>query len=326
MDQALIDTGVKLIQYHDLMSITAQREDLYNEKTILLFASRFKSERLLNMIYLLTYADMNGVGVGIYTHFNAKLLRTLYRESIASLQHDKILSTTTRRLKKMESLKKDIRFKSFSKSMQRQILSIPANELFIYNSTRQILSIIDMALAVDDFQHRITNTEFLTIEIVRKKAFSLGYLLSRLSRLNIVNLGIAKLFGGLKYFKIDFHEVIDESELPLLEQIIFDSFEPHAKTTLIKPEIKPNEIEIDCEHSREYGVLRLRTKDQRGLLAFVMQLFDQLGIDIVSSKIHTSKYRANDLFLIEKDGNFCHNTDEIIEKLTESSCVELSDI
>jgi [protein-PII] uridylyltransferase len=317
LDKALISMGVTLIQYHDLMSTTAQREDLYNEKSILQFASRFKSKTLLDMIYLLTYADMNGVGGGIYTNFNAKLLRTLYRESIASLQHDKILSATARKLKKIERLKKDLQFKSFPKTIQKQILSIPANELFIYNSTEQILSIIDMTLDIGDFNYRITNKQFLTIEIVRKKTLDLAFLLSKLSRLNIVNLSVAKLFDGLKYFKIDFNEVIDESELPLVEEIIQKAFEPHTQSTLIKPEIKKSEIEIDCEHSRDYGVVRLRTKDQRGLLAFVSHLFDQLDIDIVSTKIHTSKYRVNDLFLIQKDGNFCHNTERIIKALTE---------
>jgi len=317
MDQALINIGAKLIQYHDLMSTTAQREDLYNEKTILQFASRFKSKTLLDMIYLLTYADMNGVGGGIYTNFNAKLLRTLHQESIASLQHDKILTATARRLKKVEGLKRNKRFKAFPKSIQKKILSIPANELFIYNSIPQILSIIAMTLEVDDLKYRITNTQFLTIEIVRKNKLNLGYLLSKLSRLNIVNLSVAKLFDGLKYFKIDFNEVIEEGELPQLERIIFDSINPNAQVKLTKPEINPNEIEIDCDHSREYAVLRLRTKDQRGLLAFVTHLFDRLEIDIVSTKIHTSKYRVNDLFLIEKDGNFCHNTEEIIKELTE---------
>jgi len=317
MDSALIEIGTKLIQYHDLMSNTAQREDLYNEKTILQFASRFKSQKLLNMIYLLTYADMSGVGSGVYTNFNAKLLRTLYKESVASLQHDKILSMTARKLKKVERLKKEERFKAFPKTVQKRILSIPANELFVYNSSERILSIIDMALNIDDFSYKITNKQFLTIEIVRKKSLNLGFLLSKLSRLNIVNFSVAKLFGELKYFKIDFNEIIDESELPLLEDIIYESFESDAQIKLIKPDIKKNEIEINCGHSREYGVLRLRTKDQKGLLAFVTHLFDKLKIDIVSTKIHTSKYRVNDLFLIQKDGNFCHNTEIIIKELTE---------
>jgi len=317
IEKPLIDIGVKLIQYHDLMSTTAQREDLYNEKTILQFASRFKSRKLLDMIYLLTYADMNGVGNGVYTSFNAKLLRTLYRESIASLQHDTILSMTARKLKKVERLKKEPRFKAYPRSMQKRILSIPSNELFVYQTTEQILSVIDMAIAVEQFRYRISNNDFLTIEIVRKQPLHLGYLLAKLSRLNIVNLSIAKLFDGLKYFRIDFNEVIDESELPLLEEVIQSAFDTDVEITLNKPHIKKSEIEIDCEHSREYGVLRLRTRDQRGLLAFVTHLFDQLRIDIVSTKIHTSKYRVNDLFLIQKDGNFCHNTKTIIKALTE---------
>lgn len=317
MEQALIDIGARLIQYHDLMSTTAQREDLYNEKTILQFASRFKSKKLLDMIYLLTYADMNGVGNGVYTNFSAKLLRTLYQESIASLQHDNILTSTARRLKKIEVLKRNKKFQAFPKSIQKKILSIPANELFIYSTVPQILSVVDMTLTTKDLGYKITNTQYLTLEIVRKQDMNLSYILSKLSRLNVVNLSIAKLFDGLKYFKIDFNEVIDESELPELESIIFDSINASTQVKLIKPEIDSKEIEIDCEHSREYGVLRLRTKDQRGLLAFVIYLFDTLEIDIVSTKIHTSKYRVNDLFLIEKDGNFCHNTEEIIKELTE---------
>ena len=45
---------------------------------------------------------------------------------------------------------------------------------------------------------------------------------------------------------------------------------------------------------------------------------DKLGIDISSAKIHTKMNRINDLFLIEKNGNFCNNTKRIIKELTES--------
>jgi len=41
-----------------------------------------------------------------------------------------------------------------------------------------------------------------------------------------------------------------------------------------------------------------------------------MGIDIVTAKVHTLKQRARDMFLMEKNGNFCHNTDKILDKLT----------
>jgi len=174
-----------------------------------------------------------------------------------------------------------------------------------------------MAIKVEDFEYTLCNKSFLTIEIIRQKSINLGYLLSKLSRLNIVNMEIVKLFDGLKYFKIDFSESIDESEIPLVEDIIHASFDTNSEITLTKPIIKKAEIEIDCNHSRDYAVMKLRTEDQKGLLAYITHLFDRLKIDIATAKIHTRKRKVNDLFLIQKDGNFCHNTELIIRELTE---------
>jgi [protein-PII] uridylyltransferase len=55
---------------------------------------------------------------------------------------------------------------------------------------------------------------------------------------------------------------------------------------------------------------------QKGLLAYIIDMFDKMGIDIVTAKVHTLKNRVRDMFLIEKNGNFCHNVETIIEKLT----------
>ncbi|NKQ41630.1 MAG: HD domain-containing protein [Sulfurovum sp.] len=317
MDAERVDIGIKLIQHHDLMSITAQREDLYSEKTILQFASRFNTKKLLDMIYLLTYADMSAVGKGVYTNFTSRLLKTLYQESIEALKHDNILSSTARKLKKLDTLKKSNAYANLPKKIQKKILSIPSNELFIHNDIHQILYIVKMTFGMIDFTYTIGNKRFLTIEIVRQKSFNLGYLLSKLSRLNVVNLQIAKLFDDIKYFRIDFNDVIDESEIPIIEDIVKEAFEGNLKSKPAKPIIYKDEIEIDCEHSREYGIMRLRTKDQKGLLAYITQLFETLKVDIASTKIHTSKYKVNDLFLIQKNGNFCNNTELIIKKLTE---------
>ena len=86
-----------------------------------------------------------------------------------------------------------------------------------------------------------------------------------------------------------------------------------------KPDIKKEDITIDCEHSSNYALMRLETKDQKGLLAYLMNIFEKLNIDIVSSKIFTHKRRVNDLFLIEKNGNFCNNIEYIKDKLVDDS-------
>lgn len=317
LDKELTDIGEILIRHHNLMSFTAQREDLYNEKTIFQFASQLNSKLLLDLMYLLTYADMNGVGDDIYTNFNAGLILTLYKEAVESLKHDEILDIVARRVKKIESLKRNSLFLQLSKPVQKKIVSIPSNEFFIKNSNKKIVSISQTAIGIDEFDYKISNNSFLTIEIIRKKHVALGYLLSKLSRIHIVSMEITKLFDGLKYFKINFSEKIDDAETDLVKDIICKSFGSNPYATYIKPSIKAEEISINCEHSRDYATMKIQTMNQKGLLAYITYLFDELSIDITSAKVHTSKRRVNDLFLIEKDGSFCDNTDIIMKKLTE---------
>jgi len=60
------------------ISMVAQKEDIYNPKTVAKFAGLFPSKLELDMILLLTYADTNGVGNNIYNEFTARLFKILY--------------------------------------------------------------------------------------------------------------------------------------------------------------------------------------------------------------------------------------------------------
>ncbi len=317
LPEAHIAMGEQLILYHTLMSTTAQREDLYSEKTILRFASRFNTPTLLAMIYLLTYADMKGVGPEVWSPFVARLVRTLYRESLTVLENKAVLDETARRLKKIASLKRAKAFQALPPIIQRKILAIPSDAFFVRHSTARIVAIGAAAYATKDLNTHLTNHPQLTIEIIRRHTIRLGYLLSKLSRLNIVGMEITKLFDDLKYFKIDFAEPLPAEEMSRLDGLIREAFAGDTPASFVRPEIARGAFEIDCDHTREYATLRLRTRDQKGLLAYVIHRFDAHGIDIASTKIHTIKGKVNDLFLIEKNGNFCHNIENLIAELTE---------
>ena len=128
---------------------------------------------------------------------------------------------------------------------------------------------------------------------------------------------IYKLFSGIKYFRIDFDETINEGDYIHLNEIITDALEKVHTLKLKKPQIASNDIHIECDHSKEHAMMQLQCKDQKGLISYIINIFDNLGIDISSAKIHTKSKKINDLFLIEKNGNFCHNTNSIIKELTE---------
>lgn len=316
MDPELIKMGETLILYHTLMSNVAQREDLYSEKVTLAFASHFKTKRLLDMIYILTYADMRGVGKDIYNSFNARLIKTLYIRSIEALSHTIMLDNAAKRIKKEQTLKKHPDFLALSKPEQKKILQIPSNLLFLRYKPQRVVAIAKRGFKTKTYEFLISNEEYLTIEIIRANSFNLGYFLGKLTNLDVVNMDICKLFDDLKYFKIDFAIKVDREDILLIEEILHNSFDDSKKSSLHLPIIQKEELEIDCEHSQSYAIMRLHTANQKGLLAYIINMFDELGIDIVSAKIHTLKNSVRDIFLIEKNGNFCHNTEKIIDKLT----------
>jgi len=310
--------GKNLILHHTLMSITAQREDLHSEKIILKFSSHFPTQKELNFIYILTYADMHGVGVtSIYNDFNSRLINNLYRQSTLAISNVKLLQETTKRVKKEKKLKQLANFNALPKSLQKKVLNINSDLFFIKNTPQRVINITQKAHQLKDYEFVISNNKSLTIEILRKKNLDLSYLLHKLSNLSIVQMDIYKLFSGIKYFRIDFDETIDEGNYIHLNEIITDALEKVHTLKLKKPEIKAKDIYIDCKHSKEHAMLQLQCDDQKGLMSYIINIFDNLGIDISSAKIHTKMNKINDLFLIEKNGNFCHNTNIIIKELTE---------
>lgn len=100
-----------------------------------------------------------------------------------------------------------------------------------------------------------------------------------------------------------------------IELIVEDAFDMSKKLDLPKPIIKPKEITLDCDHSIHYAQLNLNTTNQRGLLAYFVQLFDEANINIATAKIHTNKNTTRDHFLIEKQNRMCDNARQIIAKL-----------
>lgn len=310
--------GKNLILYHTLMSTTAQREDLHAEKVILKFSSHFPTQKELDFIYILTYADMNGVGnKTIYNDFNSRLINNLYLQSSLSISNIKLLQETTKRVKKEKKLKQLESFKALPKSLQKKVLNINSDLFFIKNTPQRVINITQKAHQLKDYEFVISNNKFLTIEILRKKNLDLSFLLHKLSNLNIVQMDIYKLFSGIKYFRIDFDETINEGEYIHLNEIITNALEKVHTLKLKKPQIDAKDIYIDCNHSKEHAMMQLQCNDQKGLISYIVNVFDNLKIDISSAKIHTKMNKINDLFLIEKNANFCHNTNQIIKELTE---------
>ncbi len=313
-----INDGCIIIRHHNYMSYVATTQDIYSQKVILAFTALLGSKRILDILFCLTYGDINSVGDNIYNSTNASLLRELYLQSIVALENKLLLEDSTRRVKKENAIKNNPLFKAQSKLMQKRILKIESNQLFLIYKAQDIINIAIDAKDVFDISYKIENIDQLTIKIIKLIPVNLGYLLGKLSFLNISGMHIFKLYDNKKYFDITFSQKVDEVDIPFIEEIIKNSIDMTKEFNFIKPIIKKNEIQIDLDHSEELAQIQITTKDQKGLFAYIAHIFDKFNVEIQSAKINSRNNKANDLILVEKNGNFVPNKDEIIKLLVEA--------
>ncbi|MFL6257160.1 MAG: [protein-PII] uridylyltransferase [Pyrinomonadaceae bacterium] len=79
---------VLLVKLHVAMAQAAFRRDLTEPQTAIDFAAAVGSLDALNMLLLLTYGDLNGVGPGVWSEWKGALLRELYQKARTHLTTD----------------------------------------------------------------------------------------------------------------------------------------------------------------------------------------------------------------------------------------------
>lgn len=308
--------GARVIRYHNLMSMTATNEDIYSQKVILNFTALIQTREALDLLLCLTYCDISSVGPNVYKSSTANLLRQLYLQSIRSFENEGLLKDSARRIQKENTIKNNKDFQALDPKMQKKILQIESTQLFLMYKSYDIIALALKAKDVETATYEIVNNDALTIKILRVTPLNLGYLLGKLSFLDLASMDIFKLYDGKKYFEIRFGSKVEEGDLLFIEEVLANSFDMSKRFNHKKPVIQRNDIIIDCNHRDELAQLKIETKDQKGLFAYIAQIFDDFKIEIESAKIHSIRGKVNDLILIEKNGNFCVNEEKILDLLT----------
>ena len=311
-NEEFIKLGARLVRYHNMMSYMATHEDIYSEKTILNFTGLIKTKEALKLLYAVTYCDISAVGKNIFSSSTASLLKQLYLQSLPAFENEEFLNESKRRIAKQNTIKNLDRYKKLPVILQKKIMYISSNQIFLRLKAEDILDIAIKAKDVETYIYKIINDSQLTIRIIRKSPLNLGYLLGKLEFLNIAAMNIFKLYDNKKAFDISFSEKVTEEDLFFVEEIIKDSFDMSKSVITKTPTIKKADIRIDCNHTAYLASMHIIAKDQKGLFAYIAKIFDDFKIEIESAKLHTLNGYARDLILIEKNGNFCSKQEEII--------------
>ncbi len=318
-ENELMERSATLVKQHVTMSNVAFKQNIHNEKTLYKFMSNIKDVKNLKLLYVLTYADINGVGGNVYNSFNSKLLHDLYTSALEVAQNLGRITDAAKRINIEKRVQKLPDFQKLPKVLQNKLLRVESNLFFFKHTPLDIIKIAKKAKETKEYDYSIHNKGSLSIEIYRKIPLNIGYLLARLSHLDVASMEIFTLFDDVKYFKIEFIQNVEGNEVVELHNIVKNAFDMKLHVEMKNVNISNKEITIDCEHSLTHAEVNVHTKNQRGLLAYIMECFEELGINIVTAKIHSTKHKVRDSFLIEKQNDICNNTDEIYKLLTNNS-------
>ena len=315
LSQKAVNIGVILIKYHTLMSNVSNREDIYSQRVIFAFISKLGDKQVLKLLYILSYCVINATNERLYNAYTAKLLRELYEISLSAFSDENLLDEATRRVKKEQSIKRNSEFLTLELSLQEKIFKITSNLVFIKYSASEIINLSKAADSLDTTEIFINNSKNLSIQIYTKKSLNLSALLYEFAKFDLAYMEIFELFEKKFYIRLDFNQNVKKEELEITKNLALRSLNSEVLKEPLKPNINKDEINFELNHSKDYAKLSINAKDQRGLMAYVMSVFDRLHFQVTSARIQTVKNRTRNLFLIEKNERLESKGEEILNLL-----------
>jgi [protein-PII] uridylyltransferase len=314
-----------LIREHLKMSQISQRRDLSDEKVIEDFTAQIGSIDNLNMLTLLTYGDINGVGKGIWNEWKDALLWELHLKARTRLQPEEYRErdVVPRRQKIAGMLSSE-----FAKDEVFKHFRLLPDEYVRYTPMQTIIAHIRLANALDSHlvrtSWRINNqshcTDLHLCARSRRGMFAAVAGALAAQGVNILSVRLNTRADGLA---IDSFKVRDTAGEPIMDPERWDQIDMTIKRALsgemdidaavmkklraqsssrLQKRMLNNgsvtKITWDNEFSEKSTILEVRTGDRLGLAYKLANTLTALDLDILFAKVATEKNLALDIFYI----------------------------
>jgi [protein-PII] uridylyltransferase len=318
---------VFLVEQHLLMAHVSQRRDLHDIEMILSFTETVGTATRLDLLYLLTYADMREVGPEVWTQWKAMLLGELYEKGKnvleqGVLKHPFEERAFRRRQQVLELLKdepEDAGARFVARVDDRYIIATPDARFVDHcRLLARFDGITPIVEAIDTPEAGASELVVLCPDERGLFAKIAGTLSS--NGVNILNASIATTIDGvaLDTFFVDYRGKSLRDE-PKKARVITDllgvlSGELSVEALIAEPKVgkfvrdrvpryRETKVKYDNAASSRYTVVDIFTYDRIGLLYDITSTLTALGIDIHLSKISTKADQVADAFyLVDRNG------------------------
>ncbi len=322
-----------LVEYHLLMSVTAQRRDINDENVIRTFGEIVRDEAHLNYLYCLTVADMRGTNESLWNNWKANLLEELYFNTLSAFRH---------------GLEKPVEVRSKIRENQQQALALLSEQ----NIDEQDVKVLWHEFKIDYFlryspeqiarqcSHILKHDRETSLVLISPIPYRGGtevFIFTKeknntfantVSFLDSKKLSIhdAKIITTKTGFTVNTFVVLDSRNKPLRErfytkeisQSLVDRLDQDTVCELPEPKLArhmkkfkvPLRVNFIKIHSKNRTMIEIIALDRPGLLSNIGQVFQQEQINIHSAKITTFGEKADDVFTISTVGNHALTSQE----------------
>ena len=324
-DAALVEF---LVRYHLLMTHTAFRRDLEDDKTIVDFAQTMGSVNNLKMLYLLTFADVKAVGPEVWNPWKASLLGELYVKASGVLEemekgefHREDLRAVLRRIhgRVRRELSKDHPAEAVQRFLdtmpERYFLSTAESEMPTHFALMEKFTGRGAVSVVEHFPERDCSTVAICTHDRPGLFASITGVMAALN-LDILNARIFTASDGriLDVFRVShggrsetimaeqrwarFRSTLEgvlEGKLNVAQLVV--KSQPSVLLQKRIPKVS-TVIEIDNEASDTFTIVEIFTEDRLGVLFTITYALHQLGLSIHVAKISTNVDQVADVFYV----------------------------
>ncbi|CDZ79077.1 PII uridylyl-transferase [Legionella massiliensis] len=343
------DLLVWLVLNHLLMSQTAQRQDIYDPKTVQHFCSLLPQADYLEYLYLLTVADICATNHNLWNAWKDSLLKELYRAAKQFMQQEQALldETTLINTRKKEALAILIKENLLAETIlnlwatfkDKYFLHQPST--VIARHSKAIIECKQYPLVQIMPHHSQGGTEVFIYMPHRDERFTISTTVLSNHDTTIQEAAILTCDNN---FDLDTYIILDEQhqaffdeqrtveiQQALVKQLSDMTHIPTISRRRLSRTQAHFRLEPQINFSEEMDKLQLSsffliTPDRPGLLAAISRVFLSLGIHLHHAKIATAGERAEDMFFISSKEGQALNKEEkdrlkqaLIKELTELS-------
>lgn len=313
-----------LVQKHLIMSITAQRRDIYDPEVIQEFAQEVRSEERINYLICLTVADICATNPTLWNSWKRTLLAELYHATINVLRrgHNESFSHVKERIRHNKAQAKAmILAQGFDEAQLRLLWKRVKAEYFLRHSAAQIAWHCSQILLHDDQQPLVVMTDqnshgSTEIFIYAKDKTNLfAQVVTSLDRKNL-SVHDAQIMTSKDGYTLDSFIVLDAKQqqiasdrypaiIKAISQSLVNSTQPSmlartAPQKLMAFRIKP-QVRFLPSNANNKTLIELVALDVPGLLAKISLVFTELNISLQAAKITTTGETAEDFFILSRN-------------------------